>query len=147
MEGNDSKIGSEKIAEMQGPILSSERSSHSIEKGEVVTDVVTGRTLEKSTGILARLLAYEEWLDRKLGVEPHGPQRVLPENRKAPRTYMMFFMWSSAGAYTLGSIATGMLPWELGLSFTQGTLIIAFASLLGCMCAVSRVSSPLQTTH
>ncbi|CZR67289.1 related to nucleoside transporter [Phialocephala subalpina] len=99
-------------------------------------DILHGETSSEedtkpSTGILGRLIHWEEWLDQKMGVEPHGAQRITPDKKKPPKTWMMFFMWSSSGVYTLSSITTGMIPWEYGLSLTQAILIVVFGTLVG----------------
>jgi hypothetical protein len=49
----------------------------------------------QGSGPLARLRRYEALLDKKLGVEGAGPERVLPEDRKPPRTWMMALVWAS----------------------------------------------------
>jgi len=43
----------------------------------------------RERGFLGRLRHYEAVLDKKLGIEGAGPERVLPEDRKPPRSWMM----------------------------------------------------------
>lgn len=109
--------------------------------------LTTGDELKNQKGILGRLLYYEDWLDRKLGVEPHGPRRITPENKKPPNPWVMFLMWGSGGCYTLGAITTGFIPAELGLSLTQSILLVVFGVLIGCACAVSRALILLHERH
>ena len=136
MATQESKMMSEKLPEAQ-----EHGSDLSIHTGDVVND----DDFKAATGILARLLHWEAWLDRKFGVEPHGPRRVTPDKKKPPKTWMMFFMWSSTGAYALASITTGMIPWEYGLSLTQAILVVIFGTFLGAAAAVSFTSSmPFQ---
>ena len=47
-----------------------------------------------STGVLARLRGWEAVLDRRLGVESHGPDRILPEARESPRLWVI---WAVGG--------------------------------------------------
>ena len=85
-----------------------------------------------STGPLARLRHYEAVLDRKLGVEAHGPDRKLPGNRNPPNQWVMAALWAS-GTMNLSCFTTGFLGWEFGLSLSQTILIVVFSTLLGSM--------------
>jgi len=53
----------------------------------------------RDRGFLGRLRHYEAVLDKKLGIEGAGPERVLPEDRKPPRSWMMvrFVLWEEMG--------------------------------------------------
>ena len=93
-------------------------------------------TTPKPTGILGRLRYYESLLDRKLGVEAQGPERVLPENRNPPNQLLMALVWAS-GTMNLSCFATGFLGFDFGLSLKQSILITIFATLLGGMVTVS----------
>ena len=81
-------------------------------------------------GLLARVRYYERWLDRKLGLESLGIDRVHPEDRKPPNPLVMAFMWAS-GTMNLSCFSTGFLGVEYGLSLGQTIPIIICASLLG----------------
>jgi len=84
-------------------------------------------------GLLARLHRYESLLDRHLGVEAHGPARILPTARQnPPPTWVMAALWAS-GTMNLSCFATGFLGWEFGLSLPQSILTIVFGTLLGAM--------------
>ncbi|KAI9820760.1 MAG: hypothetical protein M1827_005130 [Pycnora praestabilis] len=87
-------------------------------------------SLNRKSGFLGRLRYYESVLNRKLGVEAHGPNRILPEDRKPPHTIVMFAMWAS-GTMNISCFTTGFLGWEFGLSLSQTILIVVFASFLG----------------
>ena len=105
-------------------------------------ETASTNTLEESNvgiqvGVLARLRHYESILDAKIGIESHGPKRILPEEKQPPNQWIMFIMWGSTADYTLGSINTGFLGVELGLSLPQCIVITLFGTLLGCMVAVS----------
>lgn len=81
-------------------------------------------------GILGHLRYYEALLDRKLGIEGSGPERVLPEDRKPPRAWMMALVWAS-GTMNLSCFVTGFLGWEFGLSLKQSVLTMIFGTFLG----------------
>ena len=104
--------------------------SPSRELGDLDNGVQTTRF--SSTGPLARLRQYEAFLDRKLGVEAHGPDRKLPGNRNPPNQWVMAALWAS-GTMNLSCFTTGFLGWEFGLSLSQTILIVVFSTLLGSM--------------
>ncbi|KAI2618145.1 putative nucleoside transporter [Hypoxylon sp. NC1633] len=108
--------------------------------GQTIVAVETDSSSEESparskSGFLARLRSYEEALDRKLGVEAHGIQRKLPEDRN-PFYAGWSGQWALVGFWVgscmnLSSFASGFLGWQLGLSLRQSILIIVFASCVG----------------
>lgn len=84
----------------------------------------------KPKGFWSQFRYYEELLDRKLGVESHSVDRVLPEDRQAPNSVVMGFMWASA-TMNLSCFSTGFLGYEFGLSLSETIPITIFATLLG----------------
>ena len=86
-------------------------------------------------GFLGTLRHYENLLDKKIGVEAHGPARILPEQRdpefgKWNKQIVMALMWAS-GTMNLSCFTTGFLGWELGLSLSQTIWITIVASFVG----------------
>lgn len=94
------------------------------------------KPVRQSGGILASLRYYENWLDWKMGVEPHGPARITPDKKRPVPIWAMACIWSS-GTFSLSSITLGVYGWEYGLSFSQSVLTMLFGSLLGAFVAVS----------
>jgi hypothetical protein len=91
-------------------------------------------------GFLGALRHYENLLDKKIGVEAHGPARILPENRdpaygKWSNQIVMALMWAS-GTMNLSCFTTGFLGWELGLSLSQTIWITIVASFVGASMTV-----------
>jgi hypothetical protein len=109
--------------------------SSDVSIGEVELEGVS-KPVRESGGILATLRYYEDWLDWKMGVEPHGPARITPDKKRPVPIWVMACFWSS-GTFSLSSITLGMYGWEYGLSPTQSILTILFGSLLGAFVAVS----------
>ncbi|RDW87875.1 hypothetical protein BP5796_03569 [Coleophoma crateriformis] len=101
--------------------------------GEVV-HITVAKPVRESGGILATLRYYEQYLDWKMGVEPHGPERITPDQKKLVPIWVMACIWSS-GTFSLSSITLGMYGWEYGLSLTQSVLAMLFGSLLGAFVA------------
>lgn len=92
-------------------------------------------------GFFAKLRYYEEYLDRKMGIESNSLDRVHPENRHSPSPQVMAFMWASA-TMNVSCFSTGFLGKEFGLSLGQTIPIIIFATLLGAMVTVRELPSP-----
>lgn len=99
--------------------------------------------LRKATkhGFLGRLRAFEESMDRRLGVESHAIARKRPEDKDPQfavwhNQAVMFLLWMSA-TMNLSCFATGFLGWEFGLDLNRSIVIIVFATLLGSAVTVS----------
>lgn len=95
--------------------------------------VVPSPTEEK--GFLTRIRHYEEFLDRKLGIETHSLDRVLPENRHPPNPLAMAFMWASA-TMNISCFSTGFLGKQFGLSLGQTIATIICSTLMGAAVTV-----------
>lgn len=96
---------------------------------------------ENYSGILGKLRYYENTLDRKFGIESHGPARILPEARdpsynKWSNQAVMALMWAS-GTMNLSCFVTGFLGFDFGLDLKQAILVVVFGSLLGSAVTVS----------
>lgn len=91
-------------------------------------------------GFFAKVRYYEEFLDRKMGIESHSLDRVHPEDRHSPSPLVMAFMWASA-TMNISCFSTGFMGKEFGLSLGQTIPIIIFATLLGAMVTVREFSS------
>lgn len=111
----------------------SSSSSHDLPNS--ATQRIRQNSVIKGRGPLARLRYYEALLDKKLGIEGAGPERILPEDRKPPRSWMMALVWAS-GTMNLSCFTTGFLGWEFGLSLKQSVLCMIFGTLLGAMLTV-----------
>jgi hypothetical protein len=92
-------------------------------------------------GFFGTLRHWEGVLDRKFGIEAHGPARILPEERdpkyaKWSHQFVMWAMWAS-GTMNLSCFATGFLGWELGLDLGTTIYITIIASFVGAAVTVS----------
>jgi hypothetical protein len=98
-------------------------------------------------GFLGTLRHYEHLLDQKLGVEAHGPARILPEDRDPAygrwnKQIVMALMWAS-GTMNLSCFTTGFLGSELGLDLSQTIWITIVASFVGSAVTVRESFMPL----
>ncbi|PWY70989.1 hypothetical protein BO70DRAFT_382182 [Aspergillus heteromorphus CBS 117.55] len=91
---------------------------------------VAEETPVKPVGFFARVLYYEELLDRKMGIEAHSLDRVLPEDRQPPNTLAMAFIWASA-TMNISCFSTGFMGKEFGLNLGETIAIIICATFLG----------------
>ena len=99
-------------------------------------------------GFFGTLRHYEALLDKKLGVEAHGPARILPEDRdpaygKWSKQIVMALMWAS-GTMNLSCFTTGFLGYELGLSLPQTIWITIVASFVGSAVTVRGPPCPMR---
>ncbi|KAK0638766.1 cytosine-purine permease [Cercophora newfieldiana] len=104
-------------------------------------------------GILAKMLHYEQVLDKKLGVESLSLERRTPEGRNPSfrswsKQIMMFLMWISS-CCNLCCFATGFIGYEFGLDLKSTLLITCFGNLLGCLlpgsCAIMGLKTGLRS--
>lgn len=102
----------------------------------VVSPVDEPEKTTKPSGIFATIRYYEEYLDRKMGIESHSLDRVHPENRNSPSAVVMGLMWASA-TMNISCFSTGFLGNQFGLSLGQTIPIVIFATLLGAAVTVS----------
>ncbi|KAL1303004.1 hypothetical protein AAFC00_003320 [Neodothiora populina] len=88
-----------------------------------------------STGVLGKLRSFELTLDRKLGIESHAVNRVLPEE-KFPQPWhqqaTMALLWAG-GTMNISCMSTGFLGWKFGLDLSQSIAITVMGTLLGAM--------------
>jgi hypothetical protein len=103
----------------------------------VVSPVDEPEKTARPSGIFATIRYYEEYLDRKMGIESHSLDRVHPENRNSPSAVVMGLMWASA-TMNISCFSTGFLGNEFGLSLGQTIPIVIFATLLGAAVTVSK---------
>ena len=118
------------------PTVSSTDDQHDIEKRpSVAVDISADRYVSVDDvlhrrGFLGHLRYYEAKLDEKLGVEAHGPDRILPDKREPPNVWVMAAIWAS-GTMNLSCFTTGFLGFEFGLALKQTIPLTIFASLIG----------------
>ncbi|KAE8147391.1 permease for cytosine/purines, uracil, thiamine, allantoin-domain-containing protein [Aspergillus avenaceus] len=109
--------------------------TYNLETGKEATTALSATPLEEDTpiqprGFLSKIKYYEELVDKKLGIESHSLDRVLPENRNPPNSLAMAFMWASA-TMNISCFSTGFLGKQFGLSLGQTIPTIMFSTLLG----------------
>ncbi|KAJ9634985.1 hypothetical protein H2204_005940 [Knufia peltigerae] len=79
---------------------------------------------------LRKLRTVEAWLDKKLGIETTGADRVPEGERRPPSIFNMIFFWFSM-LISPGTITSGLLGPIYGLSVNDSIIITVFASAIG----------------
>ena len=80
--------------------------------------------------ILGKLKLWEMALDKKLGMEGQGIERIPEDKRHPPSNLNMIFFWFS-NLFSLGLIPIGMLGPIFGISLRDSIILSVFASILG----------------
>lgn len=91
----------------------------------------------RDNSLLGRLVALEEALDRKLGIESQAINRVRAEEKASQPWHqqaVMALLWAG-GTMNISCFSTGFLGWEFGLDLTQSIVITIFGTVLGAAVA------------
>ena len=97
-------------------------------------EVIRARELRQRSGFLRKLRYGEEWLDRKMGIETQGIDRIHEEDKRPPSIINVFFFWWSLTCH-VGTLPIGLLGAEFfGLSLNQSVAMIVVGTMLGALC-------------
>jgi NCS1 nucleoside transporter family len=75
----------------------------------------------------------ELWLDRKLGIETQGIDRIPEDQKHPPSIWNTFLMWWSMTCH-VGTIPLGVLGPEFGLTLGDSAAAIVVGTFLGALC-------------
>lgn len=89
--------------------------------------------IQSNIPILRQLRKGEEWLDRKVGIELQGIDRVPEEAKNPPSILNVFLLWWSLNVH-VGVIPLGLLGAEFGLTLRQNIAACVIGSALGAIC-------------
>lgn len=96
-------------------------------------EVIKARELQQRWGFLRTLRNGEEWLDKKMGIETQGIDRIHEEDKRPPSIINVFFLWWSLTCH-VGTLPIGVLGPEFGLSLRQSVAMIVVGTMLGALC-------------
>lgn len=96
-------------------------------------EVIRARELQQRNTILGHMRAGEKWLDRKMGIETQGIDRIHEEDKRPPSLLNVFFIWWSVTCH-VGTLPIGMLGPTWGLSLGQSVAGIVVGTILGALC-------------
>lgn len=96
-------------------------------------EVAKARVLQDGLAPLRWLSRGEQWLDRKMGIETQGIDRIPDADKKPPSLYNCFFFWCSLTCHA-GTLPIGILGPEFGLNLRQSVSAIVVGTMLGALC-------------
>lgn len=96
-------------------------------------EVIRARELQSRVGFLKTLRDGEQWLDKKMGIETQGVDRIHEEDKKPPSILNVFFLWWSLTCH-VGTLPIGVLGPEFGLTLNQSVAAIVIGTILGALC-------------
>lgn len=88
--------------------------------------------LQARVAVLRYLNGFEAWLDRRLGVETQGVDRIPEEEKQPPSVWNIFLMWWSLNIH-VGVLPLGLLGPEFGLSLKQSIAASIIGIILGAL--------------
>jgi NCS1 nucleoside transporter family len=97
-----------------------------------VAEVKQVHDIQNRFAVLQALHKGEAWMDRKLGVETQGIDRIPEEQKQPPSIWNIFLMWWSLNVH-VGVIPLGLLGPEFGLSLRQSIAASITGIVLGAM--------------
>ncbi|KAH7142001.1 permease for cytosine/purines, uracil, thiamine, allantoin-domain-containing protein [Dactylonectria macrodidyma] len=97
-----------------------------------VAEVKRAYDIQNQFAVLRGLHNAEAWMDRKLGVETQGIDRIPEEEKQPPSTWNIFLMWWSLNIH-VGVLPLGLLGPEFGLSLRQSVAASIIGIVLGAM--------------
>ena len=96
-------------------------------------EVIRARQVQSKIAPLRTLNQGEQWLDRKLGIETQGIDRI-PEDRKQPPSILnVFLIWWGATCH-IGTVPIGALGPVFGLPLGESIAAIVVGTWLGALC-------------
>lgn len=94
---------------------------------------IRAHKLQNEMAFFHRLWKSEEWLNKKMGIETQGVDRILEENKNPPSILNVFFLWWSLTCH-VGTIPIGLLGPEFGLDLNSSIAAIVAGTVLGALC-------------
>lgn len=91
------------------------------------------RRIQNRYGFLRQLRKGEEFIDKYVGIETKGIDRIAEEDKRPPSIWNVFLLWWSLNVH-VGVIPLGLLGAEFGLSLKQTIAATIIGSLLGAIC-------------
>jgi len=120
-----------------GPVINEHRAAGSDDlRHDSITpvdEVTRTRYIRQAFAPFRYMNKGEMWLEKKLGIETQGIDRI-PENKKRPPSILnVFFIWWSMICH-IGILPIGFLGPEFGLSLGQSIGAIVAGTLVGALC-------------
>ena len=117
------------------PVGVEETTESEVRRGSVtpVYEIAKARHIQNSFAPLRYLSNAELWLDKKLGIETQGIDRIPEDQKQPPSIWNIFFMWWSMTCH-VGTVPLGVLGPQYGLTFGYSVSAIVVGTFLGALC-------------
>lgn len=96
-------------------------------------EIVRARQIQTRITPFRYLSQGEQWLDRKLGIETQGIDRIPDDQKQPPSIWNVFLLWWGATCH-IGTVPIGVLGPTLGLSLGDSIAAIVVGTFLGALC-------------
>ncbi|UZJ55760.1 hypothetical protein CBS101457_005080 [Exobasidium rhododendri] len=96
-------------------------------------EISATRAIQNRFKVLGTLQKGEDFIDRYVGIEKQGIDRISEEDKQPPSMWNIFLLWWSLNVH-VGVIPLGLLGAEFGLSLKQNIAATIVGSLLGALC-------------
>lgn len=106
-------------------------SSNEVIEGE--TKPYRAQEIQDAVAPLRWLGNGERWLDKKMGIETQGIDRIAEDEKRPPSIWNIFFIWFSVTCHA-GTLPIGVLGPEFGLSLKDSASACVVGTLVGALC-------------
>jgi len=96
-------------------------------------ELIRARQIQSSVQPFRWLSQGEQWLDRKLGIETQGIDRIPEDQKRPPSIWNVFLMWWGATCH-IGTVPIGALGPTFGLPLGESIAAIVVGTWLGALC-------------
>ncbi|KAK5945041.1 hypothetical protein PMZ80_002244 [Knufia obscura] len=95
--------------------------------------IIRARQIQSSVAPFRWLSQGEQWLDRKMGIETQGIDRIPEDQKRPPSIWNVFLMWWGATCH-IGTVPIGALGPTFGLPLNKSVAAIVVGTWLGALC-------------
>lgn len=96
-------------------------------------EVIRARQIQSGIAPFRYLSRGEQWLDRKLGIETQGIDRIPEDKKRPPSIWNVFLLWWGATCH-IGTVPIGVLGPVFGLPLRESVAAIVAGTLIGAVC-------------
>ena len=96
-------------------------------------EVARVRGIQQENKFIRKMRESEEWLDKKMGIELQGIDRIPEEQKQPPHLINIFLLWWSLNVH-VGVVPLGLLGPLFGLTLGQSVGAAFLGICLGALC-------------
>lgn len=126
-------VGHQDLEASKAIVTINEQEKHQYGTSTPEDEYIRARGLQSTFAPLRALNQGEQWLDRKLGIETQGIDRI-PEHKKQPPSILnIFLLWWGATCH-VGTVPIGALGPLFGLPLGESIAAIVVGTWIGALC-------------